>query len=211
MTTDNHKDVAAEIQALHRDLTFELQKRERPDRHPYQVGCLSGLLVVAIAQIVIGLPPESALYQTVDYLTVVTLNVAFIIGSVMTLTGAYVSRERHFNLSMRLGIFGHMSTFTASAVYALIVIAATSGDGSRPYWLAVTSVGFSVGLCYASIMRFIQMRSLLKESQKRDREKGVAYDSDVDRPSHFGTGVIDFSSWWGVRNSSSQKTARCRR
>ena len=168
----NPKQIADEIDALHRDLTFELQRRDRPDRHPYQVGILSAILIMAIAQIALGLPSTSALRGSLSYATMVALDVAFIIGSALALWGAAVNRSRHFLLSVRLGMYGHLSTFTASLIYALIVIVATEGPGSKPYWLAVTSVMLTLGLAYASVHRFIQMRSLHKEYLRRRQPQG---------------------------------------
>ena len=158
--SDHHTE---QIRQLHEDVTFALQQRARPDRHPYQVGILAGLLIVAIGQIILGLPPQSALYDVIGQVTLIALNMTFIIGSVLTLSGAALSRRTHFTLSVRLGIFGHLSTFTASIVYSLIVIVATQEPGSKPYWLAVTSVGLALGLAYASFQRFRQMRTLLKQ------------------------------------------------
>lgn len=160
-----------------RDLTFLLQVRARPDRHSYQVGILGGLLIVAIGQLVLGLPPQSALYDVISYATLIALNSAFIAGSILTLSGAALSREHHFLLSVRLGIFGHLSTCVASMFYSATVILATDSPGSRPYWLAVTSVGLSGGLIYASIVRFFQMCSLLRQYQKRQREPAAGDDS----------------------------------
>jgi len=171
VTAPEPKDLAAQIKKLHGDVTFELQLRERPDRHPYQTGCLSGLLVVSIAQMILGLPPESALYKTVGYATVVALNIPFVVGSAMALAGAILNRERRFELSLRLGIFGHLSLFVAALCYTLFVMVATHGPGDKPYWIAVTSVGLSVGIAYASVQRFRQMRKLLAEYRRRERER----------------------------------------
>jgi hypothetical protein len=151
------------IKQLQHDVTFELQRRERPDRHPYQVGCLSGLLIVSAFQILLGLPPESALFEVVERSTLIALNTPFIIGSVLTLYGAYLDRNTHFVASVRLGIWGHLSTFVATMTYSSAVIVATGLGLGKPYWLGVTSVGLSIGLSYASIARFIQMRNLLKD------------------------------------------------
>lgn len=161
------------IEELRRDLTYQLQMRQRPDRHSYQVGILGGLLVVAVGQIFLGLPPQSALYDVVTRSTLIALNSAFITGSILTLVGAALSRNHHFVLSVRLGICGHFSTFIASIFYTLTVVFATDAPGSRPYWLAVTSVGLAGGLIYASIIRFWEMRQLLKKYRAQERDRGV--------------------------------------
>lgn len=164
---DSFDDLAAQVKRLHGDVTFELQRRERPDRHPYQVGILFGLLIIALCQIILGLPPQSALYDTVNYTTLVALNTPFIVGSTLALSGAALSRATHFVLSVRLGMFGHLSTLAASAMYSVIVIVSTDNPGGKPYWIAVTSVGMSLGLVYASVARFLQMRSLLRQYRQR--------------------------------------------
>lgn len=177
--TNGTEDIRQRIDALEHDLTFELQRRERPDRHPYQVGILVGLFVIAVGQLILGLPPESALYNVVDFKTIVALNIPFIVGSVLALAGAALGRNRHLVLSLRLGVYGHMSTFVATLTYSIIVMVAASGGredlfqfNTKPYWLAGTSVGMGLGVAYASVMRFRQMRKLLKEVLRRANERG---------------------------------------
>jgi len=55
-----------------------------------------------------------------------------------------------------------------------MVATGKSSEGWTPYWLAVTSVGLSLGIAYASVQRFRQMRGLLKEYKKRKRENRYA-------------------------------------
>lgn len=158
-----------QIEQFKRDLTFELQRRERPDRHPYQVGCLVGLLIVSLAQALLGIPPESALFNVVDYTTLLAIDSVFIVGSVLCLWGAALSRTEHFTMSVRFGIWGHFAVFFGCMTYTTIVIATTQPDfDSRPYWLSITSVGLSLGVAYASVMRFKQMYALLKDWKARN-------------------------------------------
>lgn len=163
----------SEIDQLKSDLTFELQRRERPDRHPYQVGCLSGLLAVSLAQAILGVPPESALFKTAAHLTILAIDASFIVGAIMCLWGAFLSRDRHFELSVRLGLYGHLSVFFGCLAYTVVVIASTKPEmGSKPYWLAVTSVGLSIGIMYASVLRSRQMYGLLKDWRRRGNKGG---------------------------------------
>lgn len=161
-------EIQSSIEQLKRDLTFELQRRERPDRHPYQVGCLSGLLGVSLSQALIGVPPESALYDTAAQLTILSIDATFIVGAIMCLAGAMLSRDRHFGLSVRIGMWGHVSIFVGCLYYTLVVIISTDPEfGKKPYWLSVTSVLLSLGIAYASVARFRQMHALLKDWKKR--------------------------------------------
>ena len=163
-------DLQGRIDQLRQDLTFELQRRERPDRHPYQVGSLVGLLIVSIAQAILGVPPESALYGIAAYATILSINSLFIIGSIMCLAGAVMNRREHFLLSVRIGLWGHLSIFVGCLAYSLLVVIAMKPEfHSKPYWLAVTSVGLSLGIAYASVARFQQMRKLLRDWKQRRR------------------------------------------
>lgn len=141
------------------DLTFKVQKRKRPDRHPYQIGCLSGLLAVAISQMVVGIPPESALHDTVRYTTVAMLNTTFIIGAFLGLLGAALHRDRDPRLSLRLGIAGQFSVFTGVSTYSIIIISITE----TPYWLSLLSGGLGIGLTYASAARMWQQWQALRD------------------------------------------------
>jgi hypothetical protein len=160
--------IQSEIDQLKSDLTFELQRRERPDRHPYQLGCLSGLLGVSLSQAIIGINPTSALYEVAERLTILAINSTFIVGAIMCLMGAFLSRDSHFELSVRVGMYGHVSVFVGCLFYTAVVIASTKPEfGEKPYWLSVTSVLLSLGIAYASVMRFKQMGALLKEWRRR--------------------------------------------
>ena len=166
----DESDLQGRIDQLKQDLTFELQRRERPDRHPYQVGSLVGLLIVSTAQLILGIPPESALYRIAEHATILALNLAFIVGCVMCLWGGALSRAEHFMLSVRLGVYGHLSILAGCLAYSFLVVMAVSPNaGSKPYWLAVTSVGLSLGIAYASVQRYRQMRRLLVDWKKRRR------------------------------------------
>lgn len=156
-------EIAKKIKELHSDVTFELQKRERPDRHPYQVGCLFGLMVVSFSQIFIGFAPGSILYDRLAILTAMALNSVFVIGCILCLWGAALNRDSHFEMSLRLGMFGHVAIFAGCVAFCLIIIGLTE----EFYWTTVTSVGFAGGIVYASVARFRQMYRLLKEYHNR--------------------------------------------
>lgn len=161
-------EIRSEIEQLKHDLTFELQQRERPDRHPYQTGSLAGFLIVSISQSTIGVNPSSALWDVATQMTILAINIPLIVGSIMCLWGAYLSRDKHFELSVRLGLWGHLSVFFGCLAYTVVVIASTKPQfGEKPYWLSVTSVALSLAICWASIQRFRQMRSLLRDWRQR--------------------------------------------
>lgn len=160
MTASEFSD---ELRNFKRDLTFELQKRERPDRHPYQVGCLVGILIVSIAQLVMGVPDTSALYKLDIQDTMNAMSLSFIVGAVITLQGAMLDRDEHFELSLHLGVWGHLSTFVSSVVFSMIVMSTTP----FPYWAALATMGMSIGIAYASAHRFVQMSLLLRAWRKR--------------------------------------------
>lgn len=159
-------DFGERLLDLQRDMTFELQKRERPDRHPYQVGCLFGILLVSVCQLILGVPETSAIAKLDIQDTVDLLSISFIVGAVLTLAGGALSRDEYFDLSLQLGIWGHLSTFASSVIYTFIVVSTTP----FPYWTALATVGLTIGIAYASIHRFIQMFSLLRMWHKRKRK-----------------------------------------
>lgn len=164
------KHLQNQIDVLKKDITFELQKRERPDRHPYQIGSLVGLLIVSFAQATLGISPSSALWGVTDRSTLLAIDSAFIVGSTLCLYGAWLSRDKHFELSVHVGMWGHFSIFFACLSYTAIIIASQEPRFSeKPYWLGVTSVGLTLGIAYASVMRYRQMRGLMKEWHLRNR------------------------------------------
>lgn len=168
MTENEAQSFQSRIEELKRDLTFELQRRERPDRHPYQIGCLVGLLVVSAVQAIIGVPPGSALNGIATHATIVAIDVTFVVGSILCLWGAILGRDKHFELSVRTGVYGHFSIFFGCLAYTGLVIASTEPRFSeKPYWLAVTSIGLTVGIAYASVLRWQQMRMLLRAWRAR--------------------------------------------
>jgi hypothetical protein len=140
------------------DLTYQFQRRQRPDRHPYQLGCLFGVLCVAISQLVIGIPPESVLHDALDGAALVTLNTTLIVGALLGLLGASLHRDRDPRLSLRLGIAGQISVMVGLASYTWTVIAITNG----PYWLSLLGAGLGFGLTYAAGHRIIQQFQALK-------------------------------------------------
>lgn len=144
------------------DLSFQVQERKRPDRHPYQLGALFGLITVAAGQIIVGIPHESTLYGHVSELTVDMLDALFIIGAALGLAGAAMHRDRDPRLSLRLGMFGQFSVFCGMISYTYITI---TGVGSFT-WLALLSGGLGIGLTYASAHRMLQQRKAVSDLRK---------------------------------------------
>jgi hypothetical protein len=144
------------------DLTFGIQPRQRPDRHPYQLGCLVGVLCVSISQLLIGLPPESALYNAIEHSALVVLNTTLIVGSTLGLIAAALHRDRDPRLSLRLGIAGQISVLFGLASYTITVLTITD----TPYWLSVLSAGLGFGLSYASAHRILQQIKALRALRK---------------------------------------------
>lgn len=141
------------------DLSFRVQERKRPDRHPYQIGCLLGVVLVAFGQMFIGIPHESTLYGHVSTLTIDLLDALFIIGGFLGLVGALMHRDRDPRLSLRLGMFGQFAVFCGMISYAYITV---TGVGS-PTWLAILSAGLGIGLTYASAHRMLQQRKAIHD------------------------------------------------
>lgn len=144
------------------DLTFRVQERKRPDRHPYQVGVLIGLTCVGISQIIIGIPPASALYQAVDRTMMIALNATLIVGSLLGLWGAALHRDRDPRLSLRLGMAGQFSVFIGTITYSAIILGVTP----PPYFLSVLSAMLGIMIAYASAHRFLQQWQGLRDVSK---------------------------------------------
>lgn len=144
------------------DLTFRVQERKRPDRHPYQVGILIGLACVATSQIIVGIPPASALYGAVDYSLMVALNTTLIVGSLLGLWGAALHRDRDPRLSLRLGMAGQFSVFVGTIAYSAIILGVTP----PPYFLSVLSAMLGITIAYASAHRFAQQWKALRDVSK---------------------------------------------
>lgn len=144
------------------DLTFRIQERKRPDRHPYQLGVLIGLIGFSTSQIIVGVPPTSLLYATVRHSLLISLHLTLIMGSVLTLMGAALHRDRDPRLSLRLGIAGQFSIFIGVISYVFIVTSNTDA----PYWLSVLSVAITVGIAYASLHRMLQQWRALRDLKK---------------------------------------------
>lgn len=135
-----------------KDVAFQVQERKRPDRHPYQVGCLAGLLGFAVSQLVVGIPDESVLHGTVRYSLIAALDATFIVGSLLCLLGAALHRNRDPRLSLRLGIAGQFSVFAAALCYTIIAVTVTDA----PYWLSIISGALGIGVTYAAVHRMAQ-------------------------------------------------------
>lgn len=141
------------------DVSFRVQERKRPDRHPYQIGSMFGLILVAVGQTIVGIPPESTLYGHVSVFTTDTLDVLFIIGGLMGLLGASMHRDRDPRLSLRLGMFGQFAVFCGMISYTYITIA---GIGTIS-WIAVLAAGLGIGLTYASAHRMLQQHKAISD------------------------------------------------
>lgn len=144
------------------DLTYAVQPRQRLDRHPYQIGVLVGMIAVSLSQMIVGLPPQSALWQAVDRSTIITLNSCFVVGATLGLVAAILPRSHDPRLSLRLGIFGQFAIFLATLSYVVVVLTITEA----PYWLSVLSAGIGLGVCYASAHRIVQQRQALHDVKR---------------------------------------------
>jgi hypothetical protein len=145
-----------------RDLTYAVQPRQRMDRHPYQVGVLTGMIAVSLSQMIVGLPPQSALWQAVDRSTIITLNSCFVVGAMLGLVAAILPRDHDPRLSLRLGMCGQAAVFLATISYVAVVLSITEA----PYWLSVLSAGIGIGVCYASSHRIVQQRAALRDVKR---------------------------------------------
>jgi hypothetical protein len=141
------------------DLAFQVQKRQRPDRHPYQIGTLAGLIASAASQLIIGIPPSTPLYDRVSFAALISVNSCFIVGGMLALIGAVLPRDHDPRLSLRIGMAAQTAIFTASNTYVFAIITAIHAS----YWLSVLSAGTGIGVSYASAHRWVQQQRALRD------------------------------------------------
>jgi len=144
------------------DLTFRVQKRKRPDRHPYQLSIEFGLIGLAVSQLLVGVPPDSPMAGEIRYSTTAMLNILFLVGATLSLIGATLHRDRDPRLSLRLGISGQFGVFVGVACYTAIIVMVTN----PPYWLSWLSGALGFGVTYASGHRMIQQWQALQDLKK---------------------------------------------
>lgn len=128
---------------------------DRPDRHPYVVCVMAGLLFATVFFTVglvagwlkpINHTPYAEAYSVIGCLFV---------GSALTLVGAWLPRERDIRLSLEVGILGQF-TICASMCYLAANLIADQAN-PRPFAYIIM-----IALAVAALWRIFQMLFKLK-------------------------------------------------